>query len=658
MLTQRLLAFFPFLALMGTGCSGGSQALDPAVAQAPDGSPVTFYGVSSLRGLVSPPNWKYHGPSVSDLNNDGRYDLVLCNHDQTPVEIFMATGTHDFERLPKVIFREDYHGLSSGDYDNDGDLDVMFSIGGGNGTNPKPPRLLRNDDGVFTDVTVASGISEMGGRGRCVRWIDLDTDGDLDFIQVNAKMPGDFKGPRNIIFENLGDGTFVYKPSKVFEDIDGDRVLVTDFNQDHVPDLIVFTGHRTSFWRGNNDFTFTDVSAEVLPDSVQGVTSVKAIAEADIDQDGDLDYYLARGAKGGGLGGSSVSFDACCEQVDIRDNGKTPGGSVMLTAPDSVDLINLYHFPRPAQPGPIPVYLGAEKTQIPTPTGLIKYINHKDAMGFPEGELTEPGWYLGYLGEDQWRLQWVLKGNETWFLRGTVLNVKAVTPTEPVEPIDMPDVLLRNDGGTFTDISDRLPGVVSSGNTGVATADFNNDGHQDFFVYRFGKTRTRINDLLLINEGMGEAFSVHTDHGATELNQLSHGDMGAAFDYDLDGDVDILSGDDDDGSWNLFQNMTVDNTSPASSNQHLLVRVGYAESGVDPIGAWIEVTTDLGTQVRRVGSGSAALSQSLLNTAHFGLGEASAVKRVYVRWRDGSEAELAGVSLNDLVMLGSVKPAG
>src|SRR5262249_37906401 len=66
------------------------------------------------------------------------------------------------------------------DFALDGDLDV-YLFGG-----PGPDRLLRNNlDGTFTDVTAATG--DAGFRARKVAVSDVDRDGDLDLVTIDAK---------------------------------------------------------------------------------------------------------------------------------------------------------------------------------------------------------------------------------------------------------------------------------------------------------------------------------------------------------------------------------------------------------------------------------------------------------------------------------------
>lgn len=630
--------FFLFIPTMMAICSTASFGMS---ANSGDVLPV-FEEVTEEVGLITSKTWKYGGPAVADINNDGHYDLMLSNHHIVPAQLFWGTSEHNYKEHSKPLMKFDVHGIAPGDYDHDGDADVLVSVGGGNGSSPQPPRLLRNDGGQFSDVTDEAGIGDMGARGRAVRWVDLDGDGDLDILQINAPVVIGEKIPRNLMHENLGNGKFRYIANSEIENIDAERVLLTDFNGDHIPDLICFT--PLSLWQGKGDFEFNNVTQKMLPESLHDTQHVMAVADLDFDNDGDLDVYLARGKTYYELANNSVTLDRSSGRLDLRDEGNKSHDGLTFWADDRVQLHDFSHWPRGVEFQP-QVFLGKAKTAIDAPAEPMS-VASEDAMGFPQS-VDQSGWYLGYLGDGKWRLEWLLKSNLAWGLRASISGVKEFeTAWEPQSP-GVADLLLLNENGRFTDASQLLPKEANDNNWGVTVGDLNNDSWTDLFVYRFGGLNERVTDALFMNAG-GKRLTSSLVHGAVNVDEpTSHGDMGAAFDYDLDGRVDILSGNDDQGSWKLYQN-----TTPEAGN-YSLVRVAYSPKGVDAIGAEIWLESNGKTYYRRVGSAGATHSQSVLNTAHFGLGGNTEISRITVRWRDGYEQSVKNPKSNQRIVFGS-----
>ena len=69
-------------------------------------------------------------------------------------------------------------------------------------------RLLRNDRGVFADVTVEAGLIDEIPTDNAV-WLDYNRDGHLDLFTTNPEFEffGDEVKGRNILYQNTGDGT-------------------------------------------------------------------------------------------------------------------------------------------------------------------------------------------------------------------------------------------------------------------------------------------------------------------------------------------------------------------------------------------------------------------------------------------------------------------
>ena len=94
-------------------------------------------------------------------------------------------------------------GAATGDYDNDGDIDI-FIVRGDVG-----PNLLYRNTGnlVFEDVADVAGIAYTKSATENFRhsgpmFADMDGDGDLDLFL------GGLSGDPSLIFANNGDGTF------------------------------------------------------------------------------------------------------------------------------------------------------------------------------------------------------------------------------------------------------------------------------------------------------------------------------------------------------------------------------------------------------------------------------------------------------------------
>ena len=304
---------------------------------------------------------KYWSPVVADLDRDGYYDLILCNHGakvgkgakNTSPEMYWgsATGFEPFrfrkdERNAIPFGGTDYHGYAAGYFGNSDDCpDLIFTIGGANGGRGNLPVAVRfvggrddytvHKDGNRKDPVVDESLMELGidgfGRGRSVFFIDMDQDGDLDLV-YNNKGPN----PEKDTAENITDSKFMYewkdgKFSRVAEigeikHCGMERAAMADINHDGLIDLLYFEGSEPmECWISQGAGFEFKLDQSFLPEAIGHVS---AVAEIDYDGDGDFDLYLARSAFNAGEDDILLEWDQSSKKyVDVsRRTGLPPGG--------------------------------------------------------------------------------------------------------------------------------------------------------------------------------------------------------------------------------------------------------------------------------------------------------------------------------------------
>jgi hypothetical protein len=247
------------------------------------------------------------GAAWIDVENDGDYDIYLVNGSggpETTNALYQNMGDGTF--LPRtkacgVLDAGEGMAVSVADYDNDGFSDMLV-MNFGNFV-----LFHNNGDGTFSDVTAKAfpiGIDEIWYGASS--WGDFDSDGFLDvyiagYVDLSKnngneglRFPMDFKGFPNYLYHNNGDGTFtnIAKEAGVQ---DGFRktmqVLVSDFNDDNRPDILV--GNDTDpngLYLNRGDGTFKEFSG---PSGLSSTDGSMGIAWGDYNNDQMMDLYIS-----------------------------------------------------------------------------------------------------------------------------------------------------------------------------------------------------------------------------------------------------------------------------------------------------------------------------------------------------------------------------
>jgi hypothetical protein len=505
------------------------------------------------------------------------------------------------ELSKKFIIETTGGGVAFFDFDNDGWLDI-FLVNGSRledlGADPKPTNHLyrNNRNGTFSDVTTQAGLAKSGwGQGVCAG--DYDNDGNTDLFVT-------YWG-HNVLYHNNGNGTF------------------TD-----VTDKAGISQARTRWGTG--------------------------CAFLDYDKDGFVDLFVA----------NYVDFD------------------LATASPPGSDALCVYRG--------LPVNCG--------PRGLkgesnLLYHNNGDGTFRDVSEASGVSKITGNYGLG------VLAGdfdNDGW-------------PDVYVANDTNPSLLFHNrhDGtfeeiGVFAGCAYNADGKETSG-MGVAAADYDADGWLDIFktnfsdesvsLYRNARNGSFVDEAINVglgknqkwlgwgcgffdfdNDGWSDLFFV-TGHVYPEVDRsnlrLSYrqprvlyrnlggrfedisaqvgppittlaAGRGCAFgDFDNDGNVDIVIN-------NMNDVPALLRLDSENRNHWITIRLIGMRSNRSAIGARIYCVAGKHRQLDEVRSGGSYLSQSDLRI-HFGLGRATLIDLLEVRWPSGTVDRFREIETNQIV---------
>ena len=522
---------------------------------------------------------------------------------------------------------------------------------------------------VFEEVGEQAGVAFVHYRdlldiiplGAGVVVFDYNGDGRQDIYVTStpdlAGLVTDSDG-ENALYRNNGDGTFtdVAKAAGVADaEAKGNGGCAADYDNDGDQDLFVANWGASRLFRNNGDGTFTDVAQSAGLADPDGTYRSMGCAWGDYDRDGALDFVVVR-------------------HIDESN-------------PDAFTK-RLYHF----DVRPLALFHNAGDGTFTEVTYLLGATEHPSRTEGAYGNVWGAGFQPVWVDFDN-------DGDSDLYI------------VNDFGEYIHPNVLWRNDGPAsdggwaFTDVSETSGAGAAMFGMGLAMSDYNSDGYLDMFI-------TNIGDNVLLTTSDGQTFrDAAADAGVAygEFRRQQRVSWGTVFfDYDNDGyedlyvasgyldtddinrreqpnllfrndgsggfeDVSSISGAadwgtgrgvayadfDGDGCLDLF----VANLGRSAAlgeparlfrnrcdwgNNWLIVETVGAASNRDGIGARVTLSAGGRSQIREVTAGASNSSQNML-PVHFGLGQASTVEEIRVKWPSGTEQILRDVSPNHVL---------
>ncbi len=307
---------------------------------------ISFRDVTDTAGITFDNNGM--GSTLNDFNGDGMLDWFMTNIHVSSAgyfnTLYMGIDVNE-QGNPIYIDQAQTRGVGdngwgwgvvSGDYNNDGDIDIVATNGWPQWPN-EPTRYWNNDGaGNFNDTSFIAGLSfNIDGRGLVQ--FDYDRDGDLDLAFV------DNGGPFRLYRNDLG---FEDRPFSHYLRIDintdlhpclapmgyGTRVIATYGGREHLrvidgassylgqSELTVHYGLENLTEIESVRFEWADGSQTTIENpAIDQQMTVYAYHPADMQQDGEFNFFDVAAMIGAYIGGSpDADFDGN-GSIDVAD---------------------------------------------------------------------------------------------------------------------------------------------------------------------------------------------------------------------------------------------------------------------------------------------------------------------------------------------------
>lgn len=341
------------------------------------------------------PNCYSGAAAWGDYNNDGKPDLVLSGATDgggLTAGIWRNEGGGVFTDIGANLPPTDLGFAVWGDYDNDGDLDLLF---GGNSTAGWIARIYRNDAGTFTDIN--AGL--LGEIWSSAAWGDYDNDGNLDAMIMGYDPVSQLTVSR--LYHNNG-GTFA-DSGQTFHNLFLGTLSWVDYDNDGNLDLLLAGNTQgtdlISLYRNGNATTNTPPGAPAsLSTTNFGPTAFftwSAATDAQTPVAG-LNYNLRVGTTPGGsdILGPESGTNGTRRVAAIGNTGPRLAAQVSHLQPGTNYFWSVQAVDTAFAGGP---FAAEGNFTLPSPDAPQLLSVRRDVTGFQLEAMGTPGWSYGFL---------------------------------------------------------------------------------------------------------------------------------------------------------------------------------------------------------------------------------------------------------------------
>ena len=539
-------------------------------------------------------------------------------------------------------------GVAAGDINNDGLADLYFT------SNQKPNKLYLNKGGLkFEDITIAAGVAGKGDWKTGVTMADVNGDELLDIYVCQVGKYKNFNG-RNQLFINQGNLNFIEEAHEYGLDFQGFSTQAAFFDYDMDGDLDMYLLNHSV----HTSRSYGNVSLRLDRDSLAGGRLFR-------NDEADGKHIFHNVTQQAGIYSSQIGYGLGVNISDINNDG----------FPD-IYVSNDFHEND---------YLYINNGNGTFSERLTDFIAHtsRSSMGNDVGDINNDGlldvMVLDMLPDDE-KIRKQSGGEDDYELSELKLkygyNHQFVRNT----------LQLNLGGGMFSEIG-QLAGVSSTDwSWSPLFCDVDNDGWKDLFITNGIYRRANDLDYVKFLTGANRSFPSKDNSGFRDkdlyekmplypnvnyiyknngdltfsnmagdwgFNTRSYSSGSTYADLDNDGDLDLIVNNINENAY-IFRN----NAEKQLDNHFLSVVIKGKGLNTRGIGARATIYCNGQKQVAEQFPTRGFMSATS-DVIHFGLGLATKIDSLVVRWPNMSEQMIKDVQVDNVITLeisNAVKP--